>query len=114
MRYLGRMIATSLIVALAINLGDWPFVDELFSELLQDGLVLQSAPEAAGSAVDRADPHNVPKGVGYNSLNSFTVLSPPPDRTALTHAVRQSPYYPRTAATPAEFIRHRPFRPPVT
>jgi hypothetical protein len=116
MRLLIRAIAALLIVTLAINLGDWPFIDELLADLQEQGSFLSGPNEGQLTSVNEPKPdeqHGVPLRVGYQSLNSFTVLSPPPDNVlSIPSATRGSPPS-RVAAATVEFIQTGPFRPPA-
>jgi hypothetical protein len=114
MRLLIRAIATLLVVTLTINLGDWPFVDELLADLQERGSFLSGPGEGGLTSVyEPEERHGVPLRVGYQSLNAFTMLSPPPDNVlSIPSPARGSPPS-RVAAAIVEYIQTGPFRPPA-
>jgi hypothetical protein len=116
MRQLIRAIATLLVVTLAINLGDWPFIDELLADLQEQGLFLSGPGEGkfASAKEPKSDQeHDVQSRVGYQSLNAFTMLFPPPDNVLSIPSPACGSPSSRAAAAIVEYIQTGPFRPPA-
>ncbi|SRR5258708_23633 len=116
MRLLIRAIATVLVVTLAINLGDWPFIDELLADLQEQGSFLSGPTEAQLTSVNEPKPdqqHGVQLRVGYQSLNAFTMLSPPPDNVLSIPSPTGHSLPSRVVPATVEYIQTGPFRPPA-
>ncbi|HET9651166.1 MAG TPA: hypothetical protein VFP36_03200 [Usitatibacter sp.] len=109
-----RVTAFVLIATLTINLGDWPFIDELLSDLQEQGILFVAVAQQADSVATPDRPAtDADMGVTYEALSIFTNVSPPPEngfRLAIAQSIGRLTW---SDAKPVEYILAAPFRPPA-
>jgi len=115
MQRLSRFVAIFVLMTLALNLGDWPFIDELLADLneqaqTRDGGVRSVAMPASD---DRSDSREIHLGFGFQSLYSFLSVVPPPADLLVAVLPQSDEAFARLVVIAPEFIRDGPFRPPA-
>ena len=112
MHRLSRIITALVLVTLTVNLGDWPYVDELLDDLNEQTQSAQAADDSSVSSVtDTQDGrHDVQLGMGYRCLNAPPI---PQEYVDGIHCTPLSTHYPPLVIATAEFILDGPFRPPA-